>query len=105
MPGLNVWEYSNFMRVPFACWANEIWLDRQRALLFVRHGLHTDFPGDWQRNVLTYFKGAHGEDFRYEEMPWGSAFVQYQDGKRLLNYARIRASGKRPWRHPRLAVL
>ena len=64
-------------------------LDRQRALLFVRHGLRPAFPEDWDRQTLSYFKGRHGEDFRYEELPWGSAFVQYQSGRRILHYARV----------------
>ncbi len=69
--------------------ANEVWLDRQRATTFVHYGLRPAFPENWERNVLTYFKGANGEDFRYEQMPWGTAFVQYVGGQRKLQYGRI----------------
>jgi hypothetical protein len=89
LPAIGCWEYPSYMRVPFEFWANEMWLDRQRALLFVRNGLRPAFPEDWDRKVLSYFKGANGEDFRYEELPWGSAFAQYKDGKRIVHYARI----------------
>ena len=88
LPALSVWDYYATSRVPAQLWANEIWLDRQRALLFVRNGLRPVFPEDWDRDVLSYFRGAGGEDFRYVEFPWGSAFVQYQNGRRILHYAR-----------------
>ncbi len=90
LPALTIGTYGSLMQqAPFAQWANEVWVDRQRALAFVRHGLHADFPEDWQRNVLSYFRGANGEDFRYVKMPWGSEFVQYQGRKAQLQYARI----------------
>ncbi len=89
LAALSVWDYyTTSLRVPAELWANEMWLDRQRALLFVRNGLRPVFPEDWDRDVLSYFRGAGGEDFRYVEFPWGSAFVQYQNGRRILHYAR-----------------
>lgn len=81
--------YGLIQNIPFAQWANEVWLDRQRAVLFVRHGLRAVFPEDWNRNVLSYFQGANGEDFRYEQMPWGTAFMQYTGNKRMLHYGRV----------------
>ncbi len=75
--------------VPFDQFVNELWLERARALLFVRNGLRATFPEDWDRKVLTYFRGDKGEDFRYEQTPWGTAFVQYEGGKRLFHYGRI----------------
>ena len=75
--------------VPFAEWHNELWLDRLRVLLFVRHNLRPVFPEDWDRNVLSYFKGASGEDFRYEKMPWGTALIQVEADRRTVHYGRI----------------
>ncbi len=90
LPSIALGSYGSLMQAaPFAQWANEAWLDRQRAVLFVSHGLRADFPEDWQRNVLSYFRGDRGEDFRYEQMPWGSEFVQYHGGVTQLHYARI----------------
>ena len=90
LPAIPLGCYWFFMSgVPYDQCANEVWLDRQRALAFVHHGLRPIFPEDWQRNVLTYFQGANGEDFRYEQMPWGTAFVQYVGGQRQLHYGRI----------------
>ncbi len=75
--------------VPFSQWVNEMWLDRQRALTFVDHGLRPVFPEDWDRNVLSYFTGEDGTQFRYEKTPWGSDFVQLtSEGKQML-YGRI----------------
>ncbi|MGA2067385.1 MAG: DUF6259 domain-containing protein, partial [Thermoguttaceae bacterium] len=90
LPAIPLGCYWFFMGgVPYDQCANEVWLDRQRALAFVHHGLRPVFPENWERNVLTYFKGANGEDFRYEQMPWGTAFVQYAGGRRNLQYGRI----------------
>ncbi len=90
LPAIPLGCYWFFMGgVPYDQCANEVWLDRQRALAFVHHGLRPAFPENWERNVLTYFKGANGEDFRYEQMPWGTAFVQYAGGQRKLQYGRI----------------
>jgi hypothetical protein len=68
---------------------NEVWLDRQRALLFVQHGLRATFPEEWDRNALTYFRGADGTEFRYEGRPWGSAFVENRGGKPILHFGRV----------------
>ena len=90
LPAIPLGCYWFFMNgVPYDQCANEVWLDRQRALAFVHYGLRPAFPENWERNVLTYFKGANGEDFRYEQMPWGTAFVQYSGGQRRLQYGRI----------------
>ena len=90
LPAIPLGFYGFFMNgVPYDQCANEVWLDRQRALAFVHNGLRPAFPENWERNVLTYFKGAKGEDFRYEQMPWGTAFVQYAGGQRKLHYGRI----------------
>ncbi len=90
LPTIELGEYGSLMQAaPFAQWANEVWLDHQRAVLFVHNGLRATFPEDWQRNVLSYFRGAKGEDFRYVQMPWGSEFVQYQGRKAEVQYARI----------------
>ena len=90
LPAIPLGCYGFFMNdVPYDQCANEVWLDRQRALAFVHYGLRPVFPENWERNVLTYFKGANGEDFRYEQMPWGTAFVQYAGGQRKLQYGRI----------------
>ena len=90
LPAIPLGFYGFFMSgVPYDQCANEVWLDRQRALAFVHHGLRPVFPENWDRNVLTYFRGANGEDFRYEQMPWGTAFVEYSGGQRKLQYGRI----------------
>lgn len=90
LPAIAIGVYDSIIRtVPFEQWANEVWLDRQRAVLFVRNGLHASFPENWDRQVLSYFQGAHNEDFRYEQLPWGTSFVQYQGRKRIVQYGRI----------------
>jgi hypothetical protein len=105
-PGYNVWEHGGLYdfyakpgekwRVPFELWANDLRLDYLRNWLFVKHALRATVPVNWEKGVLTYFKGAAGEDFRYEELPWGTAFVQVQDGKRSVHYARIQAVTRAP---------
>lgn len=89
LPAIPCGSYWPAFNVPLDMWANDIWLDRQRAVLFVRNGLRPAFPQDWDRSVLSYFMGDGGADFRYERRPWGSAFVQHKDGKAILHYARI----------------
>ena len=69
-------------------WRNEIGMDRLRSKLFIKHGLRPVYPDDWDRNTRTYFKGAQGEDFRYENTPWGSQFVQMQGDKKTFHYGR-----------------
>jgi len=69
--------------------ANERWLDVVRSHTFVNKGLRAVFPEDWDRNVLSYFKGAKGEDVRYLKTSWGSAFVEIAGGKTNLIYGRI----------------
>ncbi len=67
--------------------ANVPWHDRTRDVTFLRHGLRPYYPADYSRDVLSYFRGAEGEEFRYERMPWGSRFVQIEkDGTRRLIY-------------------
>jgi hypothetical protein len=82
---------SDFVGNPIAFTqaVNEIWLDRQRAVLFVQHGLRAVFPENWSREVFTYFHGADGTDFRYAVRPWGSAFVEVQSGQEALRYGRV----------------
>ena len=75
--------------VAFTQAVNEVWLDRQRAVLFVQHGLRAVFPEDWSRGVFTYFHGADGTDFRYAVRPWGSAFVEVQSGQEIIRYGRV----------------
>ena len=90
MPALDMGVYMYWLgKIPCDRYANEMWLDRTRALAFVRHGLTPDFPEDWDRQVLTYFRGLNGEDFRYEKAPGGSAFVQVNGDARRLVYARV----------------
>jgi hypothetical protein len=74
---------------PYDRWSGELKIERTRAMAFVEHGLRPIFPEDWDRNVLSYFRGANGEDFRYEKTPWGSAFVQYEGATRKVIYGRI----------------
>lgn len=69
--------------------ANERWLDVVRSRTFVHKGLHAVFPEDWDPSVLSYFKGAKGDDFRYIKMAWGSAFVEISGNKTNLCYGRI----------------
>ncbi len=99
-PGFNVYDHFgglfNFYGkpgekwlVPLEQWANELWLDHERQYLFVKHGLEADFPADQERQVLSHFGGLSGEQFHYEETPWGTAFVELKDGGRRVHYARI----------------
>lgn len=93
-PIVNIPLYSGDL-VPFQAWVNELGLIRQRDTTFVHRGLRPIFPEHWDRSVLSYFRGAAGEDFRYVETPWGSAFVELQDGRPLLHYGRVFATGVR----------
>jgi hypothetical protein len=68
---------------------NERWMDVVRSGTFVHKGLRAVFPEDWDRGVLSYFKGAKGEDVRYIRTAWGSAFVEIAGGKTNLLYGRI----------------
>jgi len=99
-PGFNVYDHFgglfNFYGkpgkkwvVPPDEWANELWLDRERQHLFVTRGLRADFPADQKPQMLSCFRGLDGEQFHYEETPWGTAFVELNDGKRMVRYARI----------------
>lgn len=65
---------------------NTPWHDRTRDVTFLQYGLRPCYPADYGRDVLSYFRGAEGEEFRYEKMPWGSRFVQLEKngGKRLI---------------------
>ncbi len=66
---------------------NVAWLDRTRDVTFMKHGLRPYFPVDFSRDVYGYLRGAEGEEFRYEKMPWGSRFVQIEkDGTRRPIY-------------------
>lgn len=94
IPGLalqNTGHYSG-KGVPYSEWVNEYKLDRLRSQLFVKLGLRPAYPEDWSPEVKTYFKGAGGEDFRYETTPWGSQFVQIIDGKPKFHYGRAHGS-------------
>jgi hypothetical protein len=67
---------------------NTPWHDRTRDVAFLQYGLRPYYPSDYRRDVLSYFRGAKGEEFRYERMPWGSRFVQLDKaGKRQVIYA------------------
>jgi hypothetical protein len=68
---------------------NERWMDVVRSRSFVHKGLRAVFPEDWDCNVLSYFKGAKGEDVRYVRTAWGSAFVEIANGKTNVLYGRI----------------
>ncbi len=66
---------------------NTPWHDRTRDVTFLEYGLRPYYPPDYSRDVLSYFRGAQGEEFRYERTPWGSRFVQIQaDGRRRMLY-------------------
>jgi hypothetical protein len=75
-------------QAPYAHWVNELKMDRTRSLLFVRNGLRPVFPADADRKTISYFRGANGEDFRYEKTPWGSRFVQFVEGGSKVHYGR-----------------
>jgi hypothetical protein len=68
---------------------NERWMDVVRSQTFVHKGLRAIFPIDWDPSVLSYFKGAKGEDVRYIRTAWGSAFVEVEAGKTSVLYGRI----------------
>ncbi|MCG3150731.1 MAG: hypothetical protein PCFJNLEI_04232 [Verrucomicrobiae bacterium] len=68
---------------------NERWLDVVRSHTFVNKGLRAVFPADWDRNVFSYFQGANGEDVRYLQTAWGSAFIEIAGGKTNLISGRI----------------
>lgn len=90
LPALDMGVYMYWLgKIPCDLYANEMWLDRTRALAFVRHGLTPVFPDDWDRQVLSYFRSEKGEDFRYEKTPGGSSFVQVNGKDRKVIYARV----------------
>jgi len=90
IPGQNLQTGQHFPRgVPFDQWVNEYKLNRTRSLTFLARGLRAVFPEDWDRRVLTYFRGAKGEEFRYESMPWGTRFVRMEGAEARLVYGRI----------------
>ncbi len=67
---------------------NTPWHDRTRDVNFLKYGLRPYYPADYGRDVLSYLRGAKGEEFRYEKMPWGSRFVQLEkNGSKRLIYA------------------
>lgn len=62
--------------------ANTAWHDRTRDVAFMENGLRPYFPAEYSRDVLSYYRGVKGEEFRYERTPWGSRFVEVaKDGK------------------------
>jgi predicted secreted protein len=69
--------------------ANERWFDLIRSRTFVSKGLRAVFPEQWDRSVLSYFRGAAGEDYRYVKKPWGTAFVEMTDKSERTIYGRI----------------
>jgi len=90
LPGIflqNTTVYSG-KSAPFNQWVNELKLDRERSLLFVHYGLRPAYPDDRSRDTLSYFRGANGEDFRYEKTTWGSRFVQRVNDQPQVAYAR-----------------
>lgn len=68
---------------------NERWMDVVRSHAFINKGLRAVFPEQWDRNVLSYFKGNQGEDVRYLKTDWGSAFVEIAGGVTNIIYGRI----------------
>lgn len=68
---------------------NQPKLDWWRGRVFVAKGLRPAFPENWDRSVRSYFRGAKGEDVRYENTEFGSEFVEYVNGKREVIYNRI----------------
>ncbi len=90
LPALDLGVYMYWLgKISCDLYANEMWLDRTRALAFVRHGLTQVFPENWNRQVLSYYRGEKGEDFRYEKTPGGSSFVQVSGQERQVIYARV----------------
>jgi len=71
----------------FPALCNTPWHDRTRDVTFLKYGLRPHFPADYSRDVLSYFRGAKGEDFRYEKTKWGSRFVEVRtDGAKRTIY-------------------
>ena len=68
---------------------NERWMDYVRCQTFVHKGLRAVFPEDYDRSVLSYLKGAKGEDIRYVKTAWGSAFVEITGNTTNTLYGRI----------------
>jgi hypothetical protein len=60
---------------------NTPWHDRTRDVTFLKYGLRPYYPAKYNRDILSYFHGAEGEEFRYEKMSWGSRFVQIMPDK------------------------
>ncbi len=73
---------------PYDKWENELRIDRVRALTFVRNGLRPLFPTDWAPNVLSYFRGVDGQEYRYEQTDWGTRFVTIDGGEPRMIYGR-----------------
>jgi len=90
LPGLALQNTSFYSgkTAPYDQWVNEVKLDRERSLLFVHYGLRPTYPDDRSRDTLSYFRGANGEDFRYEKTTWGSRFVQRVNDQPQVVYAR-----------------
>jgi len=75
---------------------NERWMDVARSHTFVRKGLRPIFPEAWDRNVLSYFQGTHGEDVRYIRTDWGTAFIEVTGTITNMIYGRIHGT---PYAH------
>ena len=98
LPGIalqNMPFYSGQL-APFAEWENEIKMDRDRVKLFVHYGLRPAYPDDRDRRTLSYFRGANGEDFRYEKQSWGTRFVQVVGDHAVVQYARAHGEMNAP---------
>jgi hypothetical protein len=74
--------------VPFDKWVNEIYLDRKRALLFVRNGLRPTFPIEAPAGSISDFRSQDGRLFSYQKLPWGTRFVEWKDGREVVQYGR-----------------
>lgn len=68
---------------------NQPKLDWWRGRVFVAKGLRPIFPEKWERSVRSYFRGAGGQDVRYENSDLGSEFVEYVNGVREVIYNRM----------------
>lgn len=68
---------------------NQPKLDWWRGRVFATLGLRPVFPDHWDRAVRSYFRGAGGQDVRYEDRDFGSEFVEYVNDSRTVIYNRI----------------
>jgi hypothetical protein len=70
--------------------ANVPWHDATRDRTFLQYRLRPYFPDDYSPDVLSYFRGQQGEEFRYERTAWGTRFVRIApDGQKTVVYGTI----------------